>query len=89
MLDDWREPASLEAAHDEQFRLTAEIQEIQAQLGDRQKKHSYPDLDQYYVWRKGAIWAMTNRLQKLRQVKKWIRTHQPANTLGGNDDRTC
>jgi hypothetical protein len=73
MLDDWDPPTSLEEAYEDRRLVIAEIQDIQAQLGNRKKKSTYSDPDKYWAWRQGAVVALTNRLQELRLVKKWIR----------------
>jgi phosphoribosylaminoimidazole carboxylase (NCAIR synthetase) len=69
MLTDWAEPHDLPEALDRRRVITAEIEEIQAQLGDKTK-------EQDAEWRKKAIWALTNRLQELRLVKAWVRENR-------------
>lgn len=74
---DFAEPDSIHDAYERRRILVGEIEEIQAQLGDKSKKSDafYEDWDAwraYHVWRKGALWALTSRLQELRILKKWI-----------------
>lgn len=75
MLTVWDEPATLPEAYEQKRCLIAEIEEIQAQLGDRVRRLR-SDYEQYYTWRQSAKWALTTRLEELRLVKKWIKEHQ-------------
>lgn len=76
MIDnEWEEPENLEAAVELKRVVIGEIEEIQAQLGDRVRQHN-SEFETYYKWRQGAKWALTSRLQELRLVKKWISQHQ-------------
>lgn len=69
---DWDVPTSMEEARDRRLSLIAEVQEIQNQLGDRVKKaREKPEV--YWKWRQSAKWALTNALQELRLVKRWIK----------------
>jgi len=56
--------------------LTLEVQNIQAQLGDKQRT----DDDgrrltsaEYWTWKKKAQHALNQKLAELREVKKWMR----------------
>jgi hypothetical protein len=76
LLTEWTVPESLEDAHEKVRCLVAEIEEIQAQLGDRLRRSITP-FDDFWRWRQSAKWAWTNRLEELRLVKQWIREQQP------------
>lgn len=73
MLMNWEEPLELEEAFIRRRVLIAEIQDIQAQLGDPRKKATFVDREGFLAWRQSAKWAMTNKLQELRLVKDWVR----------------
>lgn len=74
MLTDWTPPESFEEALERRRALRAEIEEINAQLGDKLKRtKSEMTWDEYQRWRTAAIWASTNRLQELRLINDWIR----------------
>ena len=76
MITEWTPPDNLDAAHVQRRVLVAEIQEIQNQLGDRERRAELSQ-EEWLTWRKRAIWALTNRLQVLRQLKDWIDAQSP------------
>lgn len=75
MITEIEEPQSLLDAYERKRILVAEIEEIQAQLGDRARRLK-SDYETFYTWRQQAKWALTVRLQELRLIKKWINDHQ-------------
>lgn len=59
--------------------LTAEIQEIQEQLGDKQRTDELGrrlTSREYWTWRKRATHALNQKLDELRTVKNWIRDNR-------------
>jgi hypothetical protein len=72
--EDWTEPTSLEEAEKMRIHLVGEIEDMEAQLGDRVRRQS-SDYTLYYRWRQSVKWARTVRLQKLRLTKQWISEH--------------
>jgi hypothetical protein len=75
MMTEWHIPTSMREARERKRIITAEIEEIEAQLGDPLKRKDYFSEIAFMSWRKGAVWAHTNRLQELRLLKQWIREH--------------
>ena len=73
MLTEWEIPTDTEHAEERRRILVAEIQEIQTQLGDRNRERN----QDYWRWRQNSKWALTKRLQELRLVKQWIRKNRP------------
>jgi hypothetical protein len=73
LLTDWKIPDSIEDAEERKRILVAEVQEIQAQFSNRNRKRE-SDLEAFFDWRYKAIWAMTTRLEELRLVKQWLKT---------------
>jgi hypothetical protein len=73
MLTEWEIPTDPEHAEERRRILVAEIQEIQTQLGDRNRERN----QEYWRWRQNSKWAMTKRLQELRLVKDWLRENRP------------
>lgn len=63
---------SLEEAEDLKSRLLAEIQDIQAQLGDRERP-TQMDPDEYETWRSRAKWALTIKQRQYRDVKDQVK----------------
>ena len=74
MLTEWEIPTDVEHAEERRRILVAEIQEIQTQLGDRNRERN----QEYWRWRQNSKWAMTKRLQELRLVKGWLRQNGPS-----------
>lgn len=73
MLTEWEIPTDTEHAEERRRILVAEIQEIQTQLGDRNRERN----QDYWRWRQNSKWALTKRLQELRLVKDWLRKNRP------------
>lgn len=73
MLTEWEIPTDAEHAEERRRILVAEIQEIQTQLGDRNRERN----QDYWRWRQNSKWALTKRLQELRLVKDWLRKNRP------------
>lgn len=73
MIQDWQPPTDLTDGTDRKFRLVAEIEEIDAQLRDKDKRKEMGE-DAWFRWRKKAIWAKTHRSQDLRFTKQWLTT---------------
>lgn len=71
--EDFIEPKSLAEAEDRELKLIAEIQEIQAQLGNPLTVVEYENEADFHEWRRRTKWAQTLRLQELRILKLWIR----------------
>lgn len=89
MLTEWDIPNTLTEAKERKRLLIAEVEEIQAQLGDRVRKANAPfdNFDAwlgYSTWRQKALWALTNRLEELRLVKQWIEAHAEERSLCQN-----
>lgn len=72
---DWDIPKGLPEAYERLRVLRAEIQEIEAQLGDRNKRDRTP-FEEFYAWRQSAKWAACNRLEELRLIKQWVKENQ-------------
>ena len=71
-----KESASLEQAEVLRAKLTADIQGIQAQLGDRQRTHEDGrrlTSKEYWSWRRQAQYSLNKKLGELRNVKGLIR----------------
>lgn len=77
--DDWDPPDSYGDALERYRVLVAEIQEIQAQLGDKRRKR-HTSQAAFAEWRYKSTWALTLRLEELRLVKKWIREQRTLTT---------
>jgi len=67
---------TLEEAEEFRQELTLEVQNIQAQLGDKQRTdddgHRLTSTE-YWAWKKKAQHALNQKLSELREVKKWMR----------------
>lgn len=75
-------PKTLTEAEARRKELIAEVQGIQAQLGDKQrtgKDHRRLSPKEYWTWRKKAQAALNHKLSLLRQTKAWIREHRQNN----------
>jgi hypothetical protein len=68
----WEIPADQENAEDRIRQLQDDVQHIEGQLSDRSRKVTMP-IDDYWLWRHKAIWALTQRLSELRWLKSWLR----------------
>jgi hypothetical protein len=71
MIQDWIAPNDIDDGLDRRRTLIAEIEEIDAQLRDKDKRKEMGE-DSWWRWRKKAIWAKTHRSQDLRLTKEWI-----------------
>lgn len=61
-----------------------DVQNIQAQLGDKQRTDEHGNrlnAKAYWAWRKSAQHALAKKLTELRAVKAWIREHRKAAPL--------
>lgn len=77
-LDRYIEPTTLDEAKTEANRLLLEIEDIQCQLGDRNRiqngqRLAYAD---YWGWRQKAVYARQKKLEVYRQLKAWIRVRR-------------
>ena len=69
-------PEDLDEATDLLSQVTLDVQEIQDQLGDRQRTNEEGDRlspHDYQTWRKKANHALTLKLNQLRKLKSWIK----------------
>ena len=74
-------PTSLADADEQRRRLTTEVQELQAQLGDRQRSDNAGrrlGTQEYWSWKRQARDLLTQKLTDLREVKDWIRDNRHA-----------
>ena len=73
--DDFVEPTSIEDAEERRCELIINIQEIQTQLGDKQRTDEQGarlDKRDYWEWKSKAQFALNKRLSALRLLKAWI-----------------
>lgn len=73
-------PESLQEAELQRQSLTLEIQDIQAQLGDKQRTNAQGrrlSAQEYWTWNRQAQHALTRKLNQLREVKAWLRAQRP------------
>jgi hypothetical protein len=77
--DEWEPPESVEEAEEWRNEIVAEIQAIQAQLGDhgisRDGNGYRMTLAEFEQWRNRAKWALRHKTDELRKVKAWIKEH--------------
>ena len=71
-------PESLEEARSQKAKLQDDVESIQYQLSDQDKKKDGKRMSpkQYHKWRKYAVKALTAKKRELRFVKRWIRDRQ-------------
>lgn len=78
-MNTFEEPKSIEHAYERKMQLINEIEGIQTQLGnkDRRRKlgsnHNPKVRSEYWEWRTSAQRALNGRLQELRFLKSWLR----------------
>lgn len=75
---------TLEEAEELRQELTLEVQNIQAQLGDKQRTDDDGrrlTSSEYWAWKKKAQHALNQKLSALREVKRWMR-EKNAGTAG-------
>lgn len=73
------EPSSIEDAYALRAKVVADVQEIQGQLGDKQRTDESGERlgpDEYWSWRRRAQGALKHKLEELRFLKQWIRNNQ-------------
>lgn len=76
MLDDKDTPTSVEEAEARREALTLQVQDLQAQLGDKQKTDQHGrrmSSKNYWAWRSDAQQTLNAKLGELRAVKAWLR----------------
>jgi hypothetical protein len=73
--EDWTAPTDLKSAHNAVRILRAQIEEADAQLGDRVRRQD-TEYRVYYKWRQQVKWFRSKRLQELRLTKQWIKDHR-------------
>jgi len=71
-------PESLEGARRRKGKLQDDIESIQFQLSDPNKKEKGERMPskKYHKWRKYAVKALTAKKRELRFAKRWIRNRQ-------------
>jgi len=72
-------PTCIEDAESRRAQLTRDVQEIQAQLGDKQRTDSDGrrlTSAQYWDWKKRAQHRLNQKLAELRAIKQWIRDYR-------------
>jgi len=77
----FEEPTSPEEADSRRAELTSDVQDIQAQLGDKQRQGddgSRLSSREYWTWKKRAQHALNQKLEELRAIKLWIKEHRQA-----------
>lgn len=85
-MTDTIEPTSMADAEERRRLLTLDIQSIQAQLGDRQKKNDKGvrlSPEEYWKWKPTAQHAMNKMLAELRYLKLWIKENRTPRTMTG------
>jgi hypothetical protein len=75
VIQDWIPPIDSDDGFGRRRTLIAEIEEIDAQLRDKDKRKDMGE-DAWWRWRKKAIWAKTHRSQDLRLTKEWLYTQE-------------
>lgn len=86
MLDDKHTPTSVEDAEARREALTSQVQDLQAQLGDKQKTDQHGlrmSSTDYWAWRHDAQQTLNAKLGELRAIKAWLRArgrHGPGQT---------
>lgn len=68
-------PASVAEAIDRRLQLVSEVEEIEAQLADRDRRVGGRRMTsaEYHRWRHSAIQARARRLMELRAINRWLR----------------
>lgn len=69
------EPNTIEEALEKRQELRIAVRRIEARLGDRAYKDRTPH-DEYWAWRKKAVWALANALEELWFIKDWIKQYE-------------
>lgn len=78
-LPDFAQPETLDEAEERRRELTFDVQNIQSQLGDKNRtdKNGKPlSSKQYWAWKKKAQHMLNLKLDELRFIKKWIQKHR-------------
>lgn len=74
--EEYKTPTSLHEAESRRAQLTLDVQNIQAQLGDKQRVDENGQRltsNEYWAWKKKAQRVLNQRLVELRMTKEWIR----------------
>jgi hypothetical protein len=74
--EEYTAPESLHEAEERRSQLTLDVQNIQAQLGDKQRADENGNRlasNEYWAWKKKAQRVLNQRLVELRMIKEWIR----------------
>lgn len=73
------DPKNMEDALAIKDRVVGEIQDIQAQLSNRNKEEfdgARMESHEYHEWRRRAAYALRVKQAHLRKIKEWMRKHQ-------------
>jgi len=76
MLDDKDTPTSVEEAEARREALALQVQDLQAQLGDKQKTDQHGrrmSSKDYWAWRADAQQTLNAKLGEIRAIKAWLR----------------
>jgi hypothetical protein len=78
MLDDKDTYISVEQAEKRRESLASQVQDLQAQLGDKQKTDQHGrrmSSKDYWAWRQAAQQSINAKLSEIRAIKAWLRAH--------------